>query len=546
MATKVNFNNSNEFYRVFTEFSVAYSQAKREGNNLSLYRFLTVRKLHDQLTRLYTPFSQSNDVVSTAYQKATTKADKLSKSFFESAKTTLISLSRSQNSLVFGIDPSSEELNCFDLDFVLPGKRFEFDGIFYPSARHAFLAQMYRGKPDLQKRCAECQSKEELFKFVANQGNPSESEWYKPHAEFGQYRAQVMYHVLRAKFGQLESLGHTLQQTLDTHLVYRAKEDNFWNTDNRLGRLMVKVRHELGGLSASEGEDRLSLANSNLPSKIAGLNKTSEQIKSEIVQLNREASEEVYERETGISRKQENLPFNSWVGVNYIFNKTLVALPSGQYINANFLYGNLLIATQAPMNNTTSHFFEMIFENKSPAALMLNMESDVQGRVYWPHQQNETRKFGDFEVRLVSEPEVIAGDGWSIPPYEENFHGIIKRILEVKKGDVVHTVVHFQYLGMRDRGIGHVQCTARLANLLKEVHGDLTKPVVVHCYAGVGRTAAFAAIYEQFLRWKSGAEIDVRGSVAAQRHPDTGRYYKMVEADIQYSFIYETLKRMCF
>ncbi len=433
--------------------------------------------------------------------------------------------------------------NLASLEMTFPAS-FEFGGIRYPTALHAYLAQRYPDSPSLQERCSKATIQDLLISAIEN--GVTHPRWFSPIEGFGQEREKILFHVLKAKFGQNPECQDQLLSTLKTHLFFLSSWDSFWGIQsasrgkNLFAHLLMRTRKEYGegGIPSSlTPKARIALNTWQNPS-IPSLEKPDEEILAEIHKLNEKAEDP---SQTSVCRRRENQPFNRFNDCNFVFNDTLVPLSSGQYINANFLYGSLLIGTQSPLPHTREHFWRMIIEHNVKVVIMLNYISDFEGHLYFPQTMETTHHYGEASLRLLENPSYETDPAWVLSEYEE-YHAIRTYPLEVCLSGKVHQVQVLHYVNWRDFGVGHPACIAHLVQKTKQIQSRHPHPVVVHCKAGVGRTAVFAAIYEQYLGWKSGQKIDIKESVAKLRDPETGRYAKMVQAPEQYKLCYDTLR----
>ncbi len=556
-------HHQSAFSKYDQDFSVILSTTESQSS-IRLQDYLNVAVAYESLCEKVTPLEEN------AFTISTQKMEKLRHRFFGQLKSAatdrsaplstdvvnplseLISLSDRQRYLTFGEKSSHPMTSCFDLYYP---SRFEFGGITYPSALHAFYAQMYPGDEPLQKRCASAEKLEDLLSIVSMKGNRC-PYWRHRTKDFEEYREEVMWHVQLAKFGQNPILLHHLLSTLDAYLIPTAKvDDGFWmegktgKGNMRLGLLLMRVREHYGGIGIPgrpESLDEVLRArkeSKQIKTGIAGLDKSDEVILEEIDALNRADTGALYETETSICRKTKHHYFNRHNDCNLVWNRTLVPLSSKKYINANFLYKGLMIGTQAPLAHTREDFWQMILDQQCRVVVMLNEQKEIVERLYLPERKNQTCRFGDIEVRVIEEPTIEVHANWRQSPYEEEIHGIRRKMIEACRGDQRQTLVHLQYINWKDMGVGHPGCLASLISKIYEEQGmTSTAPVVVHCAAGVGRTAAFASIYQQYRLWKAGGEIDVRKSVEELRSPNQGRYHRMVQAHEQYQLCYETLR----
>lgn len=219
--------------------------------------------------------------------------------------------------------------------------------------------------------------------------------------------------------------------------------------------------------------------------------------------------------------------------------------------------GPSYIATQGPVRETIAHFWQMIFERRVSAIVMLTREFDSRSSVpkcdlYWPMQGTES-VLGDLIVRADAEY------GLETP--------IIVRKLSVRRADTastaepVHNVVQFQYVDWPDQDVPDDPHTVlRLCDMTAAV-ADLLPghPVVVHCSAGVGRTGTYIAIdivlrrIRASLKKANGASSESDSDTPTQGLPsvdairETVRALKvarskMVQTPEQYRFVFQAVQ----
>jgi tyrosine-protein phosphatase non-receptor type 23 len=204
-----------------------------------------------------------------------------------------------------------------------------------------------------------------------------------------------------------------------------------------------------------------------------------------------------------------------------------------------------VIATQSPMSNTDEDFWLMVLEQKCKSIVMLNDPSDVTHHVYYPNSKDSVKRFGAIEVQLVQGPTFKTDPSWNQSPYEEEPHGLKIRILTIKKEDKTHTLTHYQYMNWKDNKLGSEGCVGKLVTAVYEHQGKDPSPIIVHCLSGIGRTGAFATIYDQYCKWKNNEPLNILKCVEQQRSPETGRYCNMIPLTTQYLFCYHTLQFLC-
>ncbi|KAM3178407.1 hypothetical protein ACTXT7_002624 [Hymenolepis weldensis] len=178
-------------------------------------------------------------------------------------------------------------------------------------------------------------------------------------------------------------------------------------------------------------------------------------------------------------------------------DETRVLLESkstGDYINANYVKVNEVpsrryILTQGPLLQTVGHFWQMIWEQKSPVIIMLNRFTE-KGTLkcfnYFPLNSQQTLTFPDssYSVTCIS---------------EENKGLYALRSLEVVNNNTkeIHQILHFHYTRWPDFGVPDY--SSSMLNLLWDVRrtgalDDPDRPAIIHCSAGVGRSGTFVLI----------------------------------------------------
>ncbi|XP_067028665.1 receptor-type tyrosine-protein phosphatase delta-like isoform X2 [Acropora muricata] len=204
-------------------------------------------------------------------------------------------------------------------------------------------------------------------------------------------------------------------------------------------------------------------------------------------------------------------------------------IPGSDYINANFCDGyrkeNAYIATQGPLEDTIDDFWRMIWEFKTFTIVMLT-ELEERGRVkceqYWPTEG--TGLYGEIEV--------------TVSDWVEFANYAITTLQVSKQGAPHREVKHFQFSGWPDHGVPpHPTPFLAFLRRVRFYNPTDAGPIVVHCSAGVGRTACFIVIDSMLERLKHENTVDVYGHVTVLR---TQRNF-MVQTDEQYIFIHDSL-----
>ncbi|XP_071624574.1 tyrosine-protein phosphatase non-receptor type 7 isoform X2 [Heliangelus exortis] len=180
------------------------------------------------------------------------------------------------------------------------------------------------------------------------------------------------------------------------------------------------------------------------------------------------------------------------------------------YINANYIMGyagqpQAYIATQGPMLNTVSDFWEMVWQEEAPLIVMITKLQEHKEKCvhYWPEKEGT---YGPFTLRVqgVSESLEFVVRDLSIQQTPESAKPLLHLVSKVEET---------------------LKATASLG------------PVIVHCSAGIGRTGCFIATRIGCQELKDKGEVDILGIVCRLRMDRGG----MIQTSEQYQFLHHTL-----
>ncbi|XP_078604300.1 hemicentin-1-like [Branchiostoma floridae x Branchiostoma japonicum] len=162
-----------------------------------------------------------------------------------------------------------------------------------------------------------------------------------------------------------------------------------------------------------------------------------------------------------------------------------------EYINANHIRGydrrqNAYIAAQGPLGTTRQDFWRMVWEQNVDIIVMTTglVERDrVKCARYWPNSSGKTKHedYGDLIVTVLSEDK-------------NQKYAITRMELQHKDASEVRHIWHYWYTSWPDFGVPDEP--DYILDLLEDMncHRARSKPVIVHCSAGLGRTGAFIGI----------------------------------------------------
>ncbi|KAG0250486.1 hypothetical protein DFQ27_009384 [Actinomortierella ambigua] len=171
------------------------------------------------------------------------------------------------------------------------------------------------------------------------------------------------------------------------------------------------------------------------------------------------------------------------------------AANSDDYINASFVnppFGKKsYIATQGPLPQTFLDFWKVAWEQDARVIVMLTRELEM-GRLkchqYWPTKEAPLMDLdGMIQLRFVSE---------SIADPSSPSVLVRHMVLRHCGRNDERTIAQIQYSGWPDFGVPQTPIDVlRVVDLANRFNEEKpTRPMIVHCSAGCGRTGAFCAI----------------------------------------------------
>ncbi|KAI5863669.1 phosphatases II [Durotheca rogersii] len=250
-------------------------------------------------------------------------------------------------------------------------------------------------------------------------------------------------------------------------------------------------------------------------------------------------------------------------------NRVKLQVPEGQfdYINASpiTLYSPInpegrpphrYIAMQGPKEQTMDHVWRMVVEQLRSPAVIVMLTQTHEGHMekcfpYYPDLKEEPLvvgeddEFGDgfrAEIRCVGIEQHAKG---AIEMRKLNVH--------VDGRDEDMTVWHLLYRKWPDFGIPDMKDISsffELMRLSREKNASEDNPRIVHCSAGVGRSGTFIAL-EHLMREVETGDLDRRSE--KEREEDIvfqtvdalrEQRKQMVQAETQYVFIYQVLRKL--
>lgn len=193
------------------------------------------------------------------------------------------------------------------------------------------------------------------------------------------------------------------------------------------------------------------------------------------------------------ARRPDNRNLNRYRDVNpYDHSRVVLRRGDKDYINASLVEvkaaNRSYILTQGPLQSTTSHFWLMVWEQKTRAILMLNRiieKNTVKCHQYWP--------VGDEELVLPSVGLKVT----FLSEKPASNYTVRELLLTDLQGGESRVVLQLHYTTWPDFGVP--ESPASFLAFLEAVRatGALQAdggPPVVHCSAGIGRSGTFCLV----------------------------------------------------
>uniref|UniRef100_A0A131XBV6 Putative tyrosine protein phosphatase non-receptor type n=1 Tax=Hyalomma excavatum TaxID=257692 RepID=A0A131XBV6_9ACAR len=175
----------------------------------------------------------------------------------------------------------------------------------------------------------------------------------------------------------------------------------------------------------------------------------------------------------------------------YDHNRVAMTSQRDDYINASFVkdltpFCPSYILTQAPLPATFSDFWAMVWEQQAETVVCLQNNLELKSHIYWPVEKGQQIKHGTLALCLQSVKE-------------KQFY--IERMINITNSDnpkVSRVVIHLQLLDWPLSG--SPASPTQLLSFISEVHNfhktqrNHSRPIVVHCLGGVGRSGVFCLV----------------------------------------------------
>ena len=221
------------------------------------------------------------------------------------------------------------------------------------------------------------------------------------------------------------------------------------------------------------------------------------------------------------------------------YKDNIVTLKNQNYINASFINipnKRSYIATQGPLNNTISDFWEMIIEYNVMVIVMLC--NTIEG---------QTSKCSEYwKKELIEQDNLFMLK--NITTIESKYKNLIIREIEIQKNGnwEIKKVLHYQFIGWPDHDVpNEFEIYNTFIYLFDKIKEEESHTTVVHCSAGVGRTGTFLTLhilYHDILNQIYNKCTEISFSIFGLVRQLKEMRYLLVENEKQYIFIYKFLR----
>uniref|UniRef100_A0A6G1S974 protein-tyrosine-phosphatase n=1 Tax=Aceria tosichella TaxID=561515 RepID=A0A6G1S974_9ACAR len=210
------------------------------------------------------------------------------------------------------------------------------------------------------------------------------------------------------------------------------------------------------------------------------------------------------------------------------------------YINANLVTvpkaARQYILTQGPLPETLSHFWLMVWEQKSTVIVMLNKcveaENFVKCEQYWPETLDSKMRMPDVKLTVT----LIKVD-------ETKHFSIRTMLLEDDESHKTRTISQFQYKAWPDHDQPDSPTSfLRLLTAIRKSGGldKMDEPTIVHCSAGIGRSGTFClidSVLSMVENQGSTEGIDIANTLLEMRDYRMG----LIQSPVQLRFAYMSI-----
>ncbi|CEF64461.1 Protein-tyrosine phosphatase, receptor/non-receptor type domain and Protein-tyrosine/Dual specificity phosphatase domain and Protein-tyrosine phosphatase, catalytic domain-containing protein [Strongyloides ratti] len=216
----------------------------------------------------------------------------------------------------------------------------------------------------------------------------------------------------------------------------------------------------------------------------------------------------------------------------YDDSRVILQCKSNRFVENDFIHANYMnskkenlscVCTQGPLQNTIYDFWIMIWQLKSRSIIMLCEIFECGKKKceqYWPLNSNENIKINNLTIVFLGKHFV--------------YKNIVKTYLRIIIDGKERIIFHYQYLDWPDRGVpsNYLLCL----NLIRLA--TKTRPVVIHCSAGIGRTGTIVCLDDMISKLSTSEKcLRIKHILLEKRE----FRYGIVQTEIQYLFLHRVL-----
>lgn len=256
-------------------------------------------------------------------------------------------------------------------------------------------------------------------------------------------------------------------------------------------------------------------------------------------------------------------------------NRVKLKVPEGQcdYINASPVFvqsdctgtSTNFIVMQGPKANTVAHTWRMIWDDPADTSVIVMLTQTHEGLVekcfpYFPQDKSSPLITAD-DTRYDDEGNIVDAFTAYIELVDEEttpFEGAIEvrklnmRVEGQQKEKVVWHLLYNKMVDFSHPVAGDTASFFHLMELSRQKNGGKQNNRIVHCSAGVGRSGTFIALEHLISELDGGALEEIPPKADGKDGDpiqDTVNWLRMqrqnmVQADVQYAFLYDTVRQM--
>ena len=207
--------------------------------------------------------------------------------------------------------------------------------------------------------------------------------------------------------------------------------------------------------------------------------------------------------------------------------------------------------SQGPKQSGLDHFWQMIWHETSDTAVIVMLTQTAEAGKekcfqYFPLGEEA----GIFRIESIEGDETSSEGSVKLKQtvFDDASRTTIRELM-MTVAEERKTVWHLLFSGWPDFDVPEGEDRAALLELLKlsvQKNGASTRPRIIHCSAGVGRSGTFIALEYLLAQVEAGAVADAKqGEDIIYDLVNRLREQRMtmVQSDTQYNFLYEVVRQ---